>query len=82
MALTVAAEIAGEEAAQAIQLVLEYAPAPPFDSGRPETAPSEVLARVQREREAMMVKRREEAAEVARRLGLKQRSGRPGIKPA
>jgi cyclohexyl-isocyanide hydratase len=68
MALTVAAEIAGKETAQAIQLVLEYAPAPPFDSGRPETAPPQVLARVTREREAMMVKRREEAAEAARRL--------------
>lgn len=71
LALTVAAEIAGEEAAQGIQLTLEYAPAPPFDSGRPETAPREVLARVNREREAMMAKRREEAAEAARRLHLK-----------
>ncbi len=43
-ALTLAAEIAGEEVAQAIQLMLEYAPAPPFNAGRPETAPPEVLA--------------------------------------
>ena len=47
-ALTLAAEIAGDEVAQAIQLVLEYAPAPPFDAGRPETAPPEVLGRVRR----------------------------------
>jgi len=47
-ALGVAAEIAGDEAAQAIQLMIEYAPAPPFDAGRPETAPPAVLARVQR----------------------------------
>lgn len=45
-ALTLAAEIAGPEVAQAIQLALEYAPAPPFDSGRPETAPEGVLAMV------------------------------------
>lgn len=37
-ALTLAAELAGEEAAQRIQLVLEYDPAPPFDSGTPEKA--------------------------------------------
>jgi cyclohexyl-isocyanide hydratase len=42
-ALTVAAELAGPTVAQMIQLLLEYAPAPPFDSGRPETAPPEVL---------------------------------------
>ena len=46
-ALTLAAEIAGPDVAQAIQLTLEYAPAPPFNAGRPETAPPEVLARVQ-----------------------------------
>jgi cyclohexyl-isocyanide hydratase len=42
-ALTVAAEIAGPTVAQTIQLLLEYAPAPPFNAGRPETAPAEVL---------------------------------------
>lgn len=45
-ALTLAAELAGAEVAQAIQLSLEYAPAPPFDAGRPETAPPAVLERV------------------------------------
>jgi len=45
--LTVAAELAGANVAQALQLSLEYAPAPPFDAGRPETAPAEVLAEVQ-----------------------------------
>ena len=46
-ALVVAAEIGGETLAQALQLAVEYAPAPPFDAGRPETAPPEVLALVQ-----------------------------------
>src|SRR5580700_6442136 len=34
MALTVLAEIVGADYAQAVQLSLEYAPEPPFDSGR------------------------------------------------
>jgi transcriptional regulator GlxA family with amidase domain len=46
MALTVTAEIAGPEHAQAVQLALEYAPDPPFDSGRPESAPPQILAAV------------------------------------
>jgi transcriptional regulator GlxA family with amidase domain len=47
-ALVVAAELAGVRFAQALQLGLEYAPAPPFNSGRPETAPPEILAAVQK----------------------------------
>jgi putative intracellular protease/amidase len=43
-ALVVAAELAGETVAQALQLGIEYAPAPPFASGRPETAPPDALA--------------------------------------
>ena len=44
VALTVAAAIAGEEAAEAIQLGIEYDPAPPFASGSPEQARPAVLA--------------------------------------
>jgi putative intracellular protease/amidase len=43
MALTLAALIAGDEAAQAIQLGIEYDPQPPFDAGSPEKAPPEVV---------------------------------------
>src|SRR5580698_120029 len=50
-ALTIAAEMAGPEVAQAIQLQIEYAPAPPFEAGTPESAPPAILARV-RERNA------------------------------
>lgn len=42
-ALTVAAELVGRDEAQAIQLELEYAPAPPFDAGSPQTAPAAVV---------------------------------------
>jgi cyclohexyl-isocyanide hydratase len=43
-ALTVVAEIAGEEFARALQLGLEYAPAPPFNSGDPKTAAPHIVA--------------------------------------
>lgn len=42
-ALAMAAEIAGPAVAQAIQLRIEYAPAPPFDAGSPDTAPPDVV---------------------------------------
>ena len=44
MALTVMAEIAGDDYAQSVQLGIEYAPAPPFNSGRPELATPKILA--------------------------------------
>ncbi|MFZ1208493.1 MAG: DJ-1/PfpI family protein, partial [Pseudolabrys sp.] len=38
--LSVVAEIAGETVARKIQLGIEYDPAPPFDSGHPDKAPT------------------------------------------
>ncbi len=46
-ALTLAAELVGRERAEAIQLGHEYAPAPPFAAGTPETASPGVLALAQ-----------------------------------
>jgi putative intracellular protease/amidase len=43
MALTLAARIAGDQVAQAIQLGIEYDPQPPFDAGSPERAPAEIV---------------------------------------
>lgn len=40
--LSVVAEIAGETTARAIQLGIEYDPAPPFNSGHPDSAPEHV----------------------------------------
>ena len=68
LALAVAAEIAGEAYAQGIQLGIEYAPAPPFDAGRPETAPPEVVERVRRRMQPMAKARLDAAHEAARRL--------------
>jgi putative intracellular protease/amidase len=46
MALSLAAKIAGEQVAQAIQLGLEYDPEPPFDAGSPHKAPAEIVEAV------------------------------------
>jgi transcriptional regulator GlxA family with amidase domain len=43
MALSLAAMIAGEDVAKAIQLGIEYDPQPPFDAGSPEKAPEELV---------------------------------------
>jgi transcriptional regulator GlxA family with amidase domain len=43
MALALAARVAGERVAQAIQLGIEYDPQPPFDAGSPDSAPAEVV---------------------------------------
>ncbi|GII77498.1 glutamine amidotransferase [Sphaerisporangium rufum] len=42
MALALADRLAGPTVAQAVQLVIEYDPRPPFDSGSPAKAPQEV----------------------------------------
>ena len=42
MALTLAARIAGEDVARAIQLGIEYDPQPPFDAGSVDKAPEHV----------------------------------------
>ena len=46
MALRLAAHVAGDETAQAIQLAIEYDPEPPFDAGSPATAPAAVVDRL------------------------------------
>lgn len=67
-ALVAAAEIFGEDAARRVQLGLEYAPAPPFEGGRPELAPAHIREQVQAMMTAALVDRRAGALEAARRL--------------
>jgi transcriptional regulator GlxA family with amidase domain len=64
-ALTLVAEIAGEDVARSIQLSIEYDPQPPFDAGSPETAPAEVVTRV-RDRALLQVPERRAALLAAR----------------
>jgi cyclohexyl-isocyanide hydratase len=44
--LALIAELRGQCVAEMVQLGLEYAPQPPFNAGRPDTAPPEVLEAV------------------------------------
>ena len=67
-ALSVVAELADPEIAQAIQLQIEYAPAPPFDAGSPETAPPAVLAHVGERNAAIAAGRRNAVEAAAARL--------------
>jgi cyclohexyl-isocyanide hydratase len=57
LALTLMAEIAGRSYAEAVQLAIEYAPAPPFDSGRPESARPEIVAAVEQRFEVILARR-------------------------
>ena len=70
-ALTVTAELVGADAAQAIQLQIEYAPSPPFEAGDPETAPPDILALVRRRNEAIIGPRRAAVAAAAARLAAR-----------
>ncbi|HLZ02647.1 MAG TPA: DJ-1/PfpI family protein [Bradyrhizobium sp.] len=63
-ALTLVSMLVDRTTAEAIQLRLEYNPAPPFQSGSPDTAPAEVLARIN-ERIAQFKARRKEMVERA-----------------
>lgn len=63
-ALTLVSIMVDRPTAEAIQLRLEYNPAPPFNSGSPDTAPPEILARM-KERIAPFAQRRGEAVQRA-----------------
>src|SRR5229473_667986 len=63
-ALTLVSIMVDRESAEAIQLRLEYNPAPPFNSGSPDTAPPEILA-LMKERIAPFQQRRGEAVQRA-----------------
>jgi cyclohexyl-isocyanide hydratase len=69
VALAVAAAVAGRAAAEAIQLAIEYDPAPPFASGAPEAAEPSVLARVLGQAEARQRDRSLRVARAAAALG-------------
>lgn len=69
-ALRLAAELRGDEAAQAIQLDMVYAPEPPFHSGTPETAPPAILQHERQSLRAITARREETARRVAAKLGI------------
>ncbi|WP_432585683.1 DJ-1/PfpI family protein [Streptomyces sp. HD1123-B1] len=49
MALALAGRLAGDTVAQTVQLMLQYDPRPPYDSGSPDKAPAELTARMRQE---------------------------------
>jgi transcriptional regulator GlxA family with amidase domain len=55
LALTLVGEIAGPEVAMAVQLGIEYDPAPPFEAGSPAKAPDKIVAFL-RERRDLVVR--------------------------
>lgn len=63
-ALTLVSMLVDRTTAEAIQLRLEYNPAPPFNAGSPDTAPAEVVALI-KQRIAPFQARRIEAAKRA-----------------
>jgi cyclohexyl-isocyanide hydratase len=67
--LAVAAEIAGPEAAKAIQLSIEYDPHPPFNAGSPSGAGAELTARVTQAAQARQAERAAAVQRAAARLG-------------
>ena len=69
-ALRLAAELRGEEAAQFIQLYMEYAPEPPFGAGSPTTAPPAILQQVREATRVIVAQREATAHRAALRLGI------------
>ena len=67
-ALTVAAEIGGSEMARAIQLGVEYAPAPPFEGGTPESSEPALVAAVRAQGKAYAMRMAEVDARVVGRV--------------
>ena len=66
--LTLLAELAGEEVAKSVQLGMEYDPQPPFQSGSPEKAGAECVARVRAQMAPMLERRQKANAAAAARL--------------
>lgn len=68
-ALTMVAELAGQDAAESIQLGIEYAPAPPFNAGHPDTARPEIVAGVRNRMAALRNQRQGMVERAAAALG-------------
>lgn len=67
-ALSLVAALAGRDVAEGIQLNLEYAPAPPFDAGRPDSARPEIVQGVRLRGATVRAERERLVADAARRL--------------
>src|SRR6266478_1479938 len=68
-ALTLVSLLVDRQTAEAIQLGIEYNPAPPFNAGSPETAPPEILALLKEIIAPFRERRNEANGRAAARLG-------------
>lgn len=71
-AFALAGELAGEETAKRIQLMLEYDPQPPFDCGSPEKAGAELVDRVRSMQQIRIEGVDAQIAQAAQRFLLKR----------
>lgn len=69
-ALRVAQLLCGDQVAQTIQLAIEYAPNPPFNSGTPDQAPDHVLASARAAVQDITEARLRTAHRISSRLGI------------
>lgn len=67
--LSVAAELFGEAVARRIQLTIEYAPEPPFDSGTPQQAGPQLVAELLERGRASQAVRLKASQDAAAKLG-------------
>ena len=68
-ALSLVAELRGQEVAERIALMVEYAPAPPFRTGSPREAPAGHVQTVRSERAGVQEDRRNRLREALQRRG-------------
>jgi cyclohexyl-isocyanide hydratase len=68
-ALTLVSQLVDRKTAEAIQLRIEYNPAPPFNAGSPDTAPAEIVAFMKERIAPAQARRGEMIAQAAARLG-------------
>ncbi|GHC92995.1 transcriptional regulator [Pseudorhodoferax aquiterrae] len=72
-AFTVVATLRGEDVAKSIQLMMEYDPAPPFESGHPRVAAPALVEQVRASASAMLDRRRAVSSRVAQQLKASSR---------
>ena len=76
--LTLASILTDRATAETIQLFLEYNPAPPFNSGSPETAPPEVVTAIREKSAGMQQNRAEAVQRAANRLAAQMNTAAAG----
>ena len=72
-ALRVVALLRGEAAAQSIQLYLQYAPEPPFNSGSPETAPAEIVKSTRDAMQPLLDERLKIIQQITQKSGVEEK---------